>query len=130
MIRLTTSLLIGLMLLTGCDDDGPNGPGQTLVGSWDLVGYTDHGVAATSATGTADFAADGSFAITGEVIFPGEPIEPLDVNGVWSTSGDRVNLTTIDGTGEWGVVFSGADATLERVGPDPTNVIQLRRQTL
>ena len=101
-------------------------PAPTLEGTWSLIGYSDHGVAAT-ASGTATFGPDGNFTITGTLTFPGEPTDTLDVSGSWSMSGSTVTLTTDDGTGEWAVGFSGAEATLTRAGPDPATVIRLRR---
>jgi hypothetical protein len=121
-------LLIGLALLGGCGKDDPCTPGQKLEGSWDLIGYADHGVwAATS--GAATFGADGDFLVAGTVTFPGEPVDTLDLSGTWSTSGDHATLTTTEGSGEWTVGFSGEEATLTLIGPDPSNVIRLRRRS-
>lgn len=113
------------LILAGCDADEPR-VCATLEGNWNLTGFSDHGVAAT-ATGDAVFGEDGNFTILGEITFPGEPVDTLDLVGTWSMTGDRVTLTTESGTGEWIVDFSGRDATLTLVGPLPTNVIQLRR---
>jgi hypothetical protein len=127
MLRWLAALLVGLAVLGGCGEDDPCMPGQTLEGSWDLIGYADHGVwAATS--GTATFGADGGFVVAGTVTFPGEPADTLALSGIWSMSGDRAVLTTTDGSGEWVVGFSGPEATLTLMGPGPSNVIRLRRR--
>jgi hypothetical protein len=126
MLRRCAVILVGLALLGGCGEDDACMPGQTLEGSWDLIGYADHGVWAAT-TGTATFGVDGDFTVAGTLTFPDEPVDTLFVSGTWSMSGDRAVLTTGDGSGEWAVTFSGKEATLRLVGPDPTNVIRLRR---
>jgi len=126
MLRGLAFLLLGLTLLGGCGEDDPDIPGQTLAGVWDLIGYADHGVWAT-ASGSATFGADGHFMVAGAVTFPGEPVDTLTLGGAWSMNGDHAILTTSDGSGEWALSFSGLEATLTLIGPDPSNVIQLRR---
>jgi hypothetical protein len=128
MLRLWALTVVGLALLAGCGADDPDRSPPTLEGAWSLIGYADHGVVAT-ASGTATFGSDGSFAILGEITFPDEPMDSLTVSGTWSMQGDRATLTTPDGSGEWVVSFSGTEATLSLVGPDPTNTIHLRRRT-
>lgn len=118
-------LLVGLFVLDGCGDDDP---GATLLGTWDLIAYSEHGVAAT-VSGSAVFGGGGEFTITGEITYPGEPLDTLRVSGTWSMQGDRATLTTSEDTGEWVVTFTGEEATLTLAGPAPTNVIQLRRRS-
>ena len=121
-------LVLGIaLLLAGCEGDEPR-VCATLEGNWNLIGFSDHGTEA-AASGTAIFEPDGNFAILGEITFPGEPMDTLDISGTWTMAGDRATLTTADGTGEWIVAFFEADVTLTLVGPAPTNVIQLRRPT-
>lgn len=117
-----------VLLIAACESDEPRGCEPTLEGNWNLVGFSDHGTAAI-ASGTAMFEPDGNFAILGEITFPGEPTDTLDLSGTWTMTADRVTLTTADGTGEWIVIFSEDEATLTLAGPVPTNVIQLRRPT-
>ena len=120
----TTCLLLCLVLLSGCGGDG-SGPGErSLVGVWDFMEYSDHGVWA-SASGIVEFGDSGDFAVDGEITYPGEPAESLTVNGSWTMIDDRVLLETSEGSGEWNVEFSDAEVTLTLVGPVPTNVIRL-----
>jgi hypothetical protein len=60
--------------------------GETLVGSWDLIGFTDAGVPDTT-SGTAVFRPDGTFEVDGTVTFPGEPPDPILVDGTYHQSG-------------------------------------------
>jgi hypothetical protein len=119
-------VLLPLALLAGCGGDDGQNSDETLAGVWDLVGYSDHGVAAAT-IGTATFVAAGSFTIRGEVTFPGEPADSLNLAGTWSMTGNQVTLTTPGGTGDWAVQFSELEATLTRIGPAPASTIQLRR---
>lgn len=114
-------LLLAIALLAGCGDDGP---ALTLVGTWDLVGFTEHGVVAT-ATGSASFGEGGDFEFAGEVTFPGEPADAVGMSGAWRQIGDRLTLTTLTDSEEWIVRFTGDEATLTLVGDEPTNVIAL-----
>ncbi len=127
MPRAWICILMSLVLFAGCGEDEPSRPEPTLEGAWSLIGYSDHGVPATT-SGTATFGSDGTFAMTGEITFPDEPVDSLNLTGTWSMSGDKVTLVTANHSGEWIVSFAGADATLEEVGPAPTVVIRLRRR--
>ena len=119
-------LLAIALVFAGCEGDQPRECAGTLEGNWLLIGFSDHGVEAAT-TGTARFDPDGNFAILGEITFPDEPMDTLDVSGTWAMTGDRVLLTTPDGTGEWEVSFSGMEATLTGEGPEPASAIRLRR---
>lgn len=113
--------LLAIVLLAGCGDDEP---ARKITGTWDLVGFTDHGVAGT-ATGSATFGEGGDFEIAGEVTYPSEPADPVSMSGAWSQTGDRVTLTTLTDSGVWIVRYTGDQATLTLVGDAPTNVIAL-----
>ncbi len=129
MPRRAILVLAGLALFGGCGTNDPGEPGATLQGAWSLMSYADHGVTA-STTGTASFETNGSFTILGEITFPGEPVDSLQVSGTWSMRGDRATLVTSEGSGEWAVSFSGTEATLSLVGPSPTNSMHLHRRSL
>jgi len=113
--------LLAIALLAGCGDDGP---ARTLIGAWNLVGFTDHGVAGT-ASGSASFSEGGAFEFAGEVTFPGEPTDVIGLSGAWRQIGDRLTLTTLTDSEEWLVRFASDEATLTLVGDEPTNVITL-----
>jgi hypothetical protein len=114
-------LLLAIALLAGCGDDDP---ARTLLGTWDLVGFTEHGVE-TTVTGSASFGEGGDFEFAGEVTFPGEPADEIGMSGAWRQIGDRLTLTTLTDSEEWIVRFAGDEATLTLVGDEPTNVITL-----
>jgi hypothetical protein len=114
-------LLLAIVLLAGCGNDEP---ALTLEGTWDLVGFTDHGVAG-AATGSAAFDAGGEFEFDGEVTHPGDPAESFTMSGAWSRTGDRVTLTTLTDSSEWTVRYVSGQATLTLAGDEPTDVIRL-----
>ena len=121
-----SGLLAALVITWACD--GSTDPVPTLEGTWDLVGYVDHGVSAV-ATGTAEFATDGTFMMSGTVTFPGEPVDTVDVTGTWQQDGDRVTITTIDGSGVWQMTEQAATVTLTLVDVIPPARIILARPT-
>jgi len=127
-VRLVTWISVFmLLLLASCSGDDPIRPTPTLEGTWDLVGYTDHGVAGAT-TGSATFRGNGTFDILGTVTYPGEPVDSLDVSGTYQVVAKTVTLTTPDGTGTWALMFSGEQCDLTRIGSDPPTVIMLKRQ--
>ena len=87
-----------LMSLVSCDGENSLTPAQKLMGTWDIMGYSDHGIAGAT-TGSATFGDDGTFAVLGTVTYPGEPVDSLDVSGTYQVSWMTVTLTTPDGTG-------------------------------
>lgn len=109
----------------GCEDS--TGPSRTLEGTWDLAGYTDHGVSGAT-TGTCTFRPDGTFSILGTVTFPGEAADSLEVSGTYGVIVNYVTLTTPDGTGTWFLAFSGDRVILSLVGSDPPTRMTLRRR--
>jgi hypothetical protein len=112
-------------LLAACSTDS-TAPGTSLVGAWDLVGFTDMGIAAVT-TGTWIFRTDGTMNVDGTITFPGEPTEPLVAGGTYVQSGSSVALTIGDQTGNWTLVESGNEITLTETEPPPANTIRLRR---
>jgi hypothetical protein len=123
-VWLPLALILGL-LAAGCGSD-TTGPSASLAGTWDVLGFTDMGVAATT-TGTADFRADGTFVVSGTIAFPGEPAESLVINGSYDQNGSTVVLTTDSETSNWTIAVSGNNVTLTEVEPPPANTIMLRR---
>jgi len=113
--------------LAACGSDS-TAPGPELVGTWDLVGFTDAGVAAVT-TGTWIFRSDGTMHVDGTITFPGEPTEPLVQDGVYVQTGQRVALTIGTESGDWGLVEDGNELTLTQDEPPPANTIVLRRQS-
>ena len=113
-------------LLIACSDES-TAPTTSLVGTWDLTGFSDMGVAAVT-TGTCVFRSDGTFSVQGTVTFPGEPTDPLMLDGTYVQTGTSVTLTTGGQTGTWTITASGADVTLTGSEPSPANTISLRRR--
>ena len=129
MTPLRALAFIAAVVSAACGTDG-TGPTIPLVGTWDLVGFTDGGVAAVT-TGTWTFAADSSFTVTGTVTFPGEPTDSLVISGSYSQHGGRVQLTIGAETATWTLTGGGAQVVLTQVEPPPAppaNTITLRRR--
>jgi hypothetical protein len=121
------SIAVGATLLAACATDN-TGPGVSLVGTWDLVGYTDTGIAAAT-TGTWIFRSDGTMSVNGTITFPGEATEPLIADGTYVQNGKSVTLTIGTQSGSWTLVESGNELTLTEDEPPPANSIVLRRQS-
>ena len=115
-------------LLAACGSES-TAPGPELVGTWDLVGFTDAGVAAVT-TGIWIFRSDGTMHVDGTVTFPDEPTEPLVLDGGYIQTGQRVTLTIGAESGAWALVEDGNELTLTQDEPPPANIIVLRRQSL
>lgn len=123
-------LTLGLTLLSGlvafCDDtSGPEA--FSIVGTWDLIGFSDAGMEAET-TGTWIFLADGTHSVDGTVTFPGEPVDSIAGNGTYEQMGTTLEFTLGAETGSWTVEASRDTATLTEVGPPPPNTITLQRQ--
>ena len=114
------------ILLGACSDS--TAPGPDLVGTWDLVGFSDSGVAAVT-TGTWVFRSDGTMHADGTVTFPDEPTEPLALDGGYIQTGQRVTLTIGTESGDWALVEDGNELTLTQDEPPPANTVVLRRQS-
>ena len=123
--RTTLRVAAVAALLAACGDDS-TAPVTSLVGTWNLVGFTDAGVAAVT-TGTWVFRADGTCSVNGTVTFPGEPTDPLIADGTFVQSGNSVTLTIAAQMGTWTLTASGSQVVLTASGPPPANTITLRR---
>jgi hypothetical protein len=125
--RLPQHLTLVLSLLAGSADCGDgSGPSRSLVGTWELASYTDHGVPGVT-TGTIGFQSDGSFEVRGTVTYPGEPTDSLNVVGTWTLTLGHITLTTGGESAVWRMVWQDVKLTLTLQRPLPTNVIVLRR---
>jgi hypothetical protein len=121
-VRLCLGLTLALIVAScGSDSTGPSG---SLTGTWDLIGFADMGVSAVT-TGTAEFRADGTFGVSGTITFPGEPTEPLAVEGTYDQNRRTVALTIGGQTSNWTILVSGEEVTLTEVAPPPASTIVL-----
>lgn len=118
--------LLAALFTAACGQDAIQ-PATSLVGSWDLVGFTDAGTAATT-TGTWVFREDGTFSVSGTVTFPGEPTDSIVQQGSYLQQTDRVTLTMASQTGIWWLAWSDNRVTLTRDAAPPANTITLQRQ--
>lgn len=115
-----------VLLAAACGDDVA-GPSTSLVGTWDLIGFSDEGVTAVT-TGTVVFRTDHTVSFDGTVTFPGEPTDPLVLDGSYSQSGTSVNLTIDGEASSWLIAVAGEEVTLTADEPAPANTITLRSQ--
>jgi hypothetical protein len=128
--RRATVLAVALFacaLSGGCGEDA-TAPASSLVGTWDIIGFTDAGVAATT-TGTWVFRSDETFSVNGTVTFPGEPADPIVFDGTYAQSGMTVSLViTGEATTSWRLAATGDQVTLTADEAPPANTITLRRR--
>jgi hypothetical protein len=103
-------------------------PAPSLVGTWDLIGFSDGGISGTT-TGTIVFRTNGTFSANGTVTFPGEPTDQLLVDGTYSQSDFTVTLTSAMESAQWSMTVDDDEITLTEIGGQATSVIKLRRQT-
>ena len=121
---LTAAALSGGMAACG---DSTGADSLSLVGTWDLIGFSDAGVEAET-TGTWVFSADGTLTIQGTVTLPGELAEDISGDATYEQTGTTVELTFGSDTTTWTLSISGNVATLTEVEPPPANTITLRRR--
>ena len=119
--------VIGTLALQSAACDDGTAPSISLVGAWDLIEFTDAGVAAVT-TGTWTFAADSSFTVNGTVTFPGEPTDALVFGGDYVQHGNTVQLTIGVETGAWTITGNSGEIVLTEIEPPPANTIRLRRR--
>lgn len=119
--------VLGGVVAWGLAACGGTGLAPSLVGSWTLAGYTDHGVAGVT-TGSMDFRADGTFRTLGTVTYPGEPLDSLDVRGAYVLHGEAaVTLIVGTDTSTWTIAWGAGSATLTLQEAPPQSVIALAR---
>lgn len=124
MLALTPALTAGAM--SGCGDGDPAGPDvQTIVGTWDLIGFSDAGVEAQT-SGSWTFRPDGTHSFEGIVTFPDEPPENISGEGTYEQTGSTLELTVGTESSTWTLAISGDLATLTEDEPPPASEIRLR----
>ncbi len=119
---------LALLVLASCGGDGSILMPRTLEGTWDLVGYSDHGVSGVT-TGTCSFLDNGTFSIVGTVTFPGEPTDTVEMYGTYEVDANIVTLTTTERSGDWSMAFSGDKVVLTLLGSDPATTMTLKRRS-
>lgn len=121
-------LFFSLILLStlSCGEDETTGPQDSLVGTWDFIGFSDGGIDAET-TGTWVFRRDGTFSANGTVTYPGEPTDNVDVDGNWELSGNTVLLTIDQASSTWTTEFTGDVAVLAST-ENPATTATLRRR--
>ena len=83
-LALTTTLTASAMSACGDDPVGPEVP--TIVGTWDLIGFSDAGVEAQT-SGSWTFRSDRTHSFEGTVTFPDEPPENISGVGTYEQTG-------------------------------------------
>ena len=121
-LQLLRALVVSGGLLCACSDSV--GPAPSLVDTWALLSFTDHGTVGTT-TGTMTFTPGNTFEVLGTVTYPGEPEDSIHVNGTYLVSGTTVTLTVGIDTGVWDVHWTGSRYILTLRGPQPTNQMVL-----
>lgn len=123
-IRRRVLLLAAVML--ACGD--PSGPEVgSIIGTWDLIGFSDAGVEA-QADGTWTFGADGTHSFQGTVTFPDEPPDEISGEGMYEQNGATLELTVGTESSTWTIEMAGDLTTLTENEPAPANEIRLRRR--
>jgi len=114
------------LAFVACAGSEPTRESVSLVGVWDWIGFSDHGVNGTT-TGTATFSGDGTVSFIGTITYPNEPTDSVVVAGTFQQTGNTVVLALGSESATWTVSASGDEVVLTMVGPSPTNTIRLRR---
>lgn len=124
------ALPISLMAATmsSCGDDDPAGPvAPSIVGTWDLIGFSDNGVEAQT-SGSWTFGVDGTHSFEGTVTYPDEPPQSIGGVGTYEHTGTTLVLVVGTESSTWTVEISSDLATLTEDEPPPANVIRLQRR--
>lgn len=125
-VALATWLMAGTM--ASCGDDEPAAPAPlSIVGTWDLIGFSDDGVEAET-SGSWTFRSDGTHSFTGTVTYPDEPPQSIGGGGTYEQTGTTLTLVVGTESSTWTLEISGDLATLTEDEPPPANVIRLRRR--
>lgn len=125
--NLGVALCLGMAALS-CGGSQGTQPSASLLGEWDFIGFSDAGVVATT-TGTVVFRADGTLSWNGTVTFPGEPTDPIALDGTYRQTGNTLVLTFgAEPSTTWTISASGDEVLLTAVAPRPANTIRLRRR--
>jgi hypothetical protein len=117
-----------LVCLASCNGEDSTGPKPSIMGTWDIVGYSDHGVAGVT-TGSGTFRNDRTYALLGTVTYPEEPADSLKMSGSYLVVASTLTLQAADSTGLWNMVFSGNGVILTLRGSSPPTSMTLRKQS-
>lgn len=94
-----------LAVLAACAGAEPSAP--SLVGTWNLAGFSDSGTAGVT-TGTMTFTAGGTWSVRGTVTYPGEPQDSITGGGTYAQDGTVLTMTPGGGPERvWDLAFSG-----------------------
>ena len=127
MLTAARSALAPLLLAAALGCRPLDGPDLSLVGTWAVLGFVDHGVAA-DVEGSALFTAYGAYTFDiSRVEFPGEPPDAFVVSGTYQMSGDRVTLSgSSGGVVTYGLLADGDRVIMTSVGRESVTRITLR----
>jgi hypothetical protein len=120
--RPLVALAFVILAAIGCGQQ--DRPTPSLVDTWSLLSFTDHGVKGVT-SGTATFRDDGTYEIIAAVTFPGEPTDSFDVSGTYTLQSSTVFLTAGGQSGTWSLLWTGTRYLLTLQGPLPTNQLEL-----
>ncbi len=106
-----------VLLAFACEKSTIAAPMPSLVGTWNIVGYSAGTLAATSASGTWIFGSGGTWNLNAVLLVPGLPVDSLTEQGTYVQNANHVAITYSAGTFDWLVTVSGADVTLTEDAP-------------
>lgn len=116
------ALSTALATATACGDG--TSPSRSLVATWDLVSFSDHGTVGVT-TGTMTFRPNGTVEVIGTVTYLGEPTDSLTFAGTYEANAQTITLTIGSATDTWSLTWQDDSVILTLQGPQPTNVIVL-----
>lgn len=107
--------------VSACDRESPTEPINTsLVGVWNLVGFTSDGESAVS-EGTWVFFEDGFMAMDLQFQFPNQKTSLFAGTGHFEQAGDRATLEIRGRPSTWRLEFTADTVHLRQTSPAPAN---------